>query len=414
MSSKPPPAPRQSIRSALLGSYIVFAVIVLTVVAIFRAILTHGYDANLQEQVQILSHQGEDAIEDVRTTSRITAALTRRLSSPDEGLESFDASGNRVAAVGLMTNRPAGAMRTTSTWLPGVGNASQALTPVNEPGGWVRGTISSGRIASAVRQLDIGLAVGVGIALAAGALGANFLASRASDRVEYTLARMRDFTADAAHELRGPLMAITSNAELVVPRRDETDEQPLANIRLAARQMAEIMNDLLLLARSEDATDDVLYAVDLCACIDRLAHFYEHESKTRSISLSVRHVERATVYGNPDHLYRILDNLVRNAFRYTPNGGSVEIVQAGDRNSIFVGVTDTGIGIDPDAFEKIFERFWRADASRSTAGSGLGLAIARSLARRHGGEIYVQSRRGSGSTFTLRLPRRPVSVARLN
>jgi two-component system, OmpR family, manganese sensing sensor histidine kinase len=409
-SNKRSLTPRHSIQYALFSSYAVFGLILLSIAGIVYVLLGHVYSLRLQEQALILSHLGEDAVEDVGRASQIRPALVRYLTSPDEGLEFFDARGRRIVALGLMEHLPAGPLNKARTRLPDGATGIQAITPVKDPPGWVRSTISDSRIAAALRPLDVGLAAGVVIALVVAVFAGSLLANQAVSRIEYTLDRMREFTADAAHELRGPLMAIMNNVEELSSHEERGNDRYLSNIRLAAGQMVAMMNDLLLLARSEEPGHIVVYAVDLSDCVERLVRSFEGEANGRNISVNVqRGTEHQTIYGNPDQIYRILENLLRNAFRYTADGGSIEIKQLAAHHFMIVAVTDTGIGIAPDALEKIFERFWRADAARNTPGSGLGLAIARNLARRHGGDIYVDSVPGRGSTFSLQLPYRPPS-----
>ncbi len=117
---------------------------------------------------------------------------------------------------------------------------------------------------------------------------------------------------------------------------------------------------------------------------------------------------RARVYGDPPEIDRILGNLLDNAIRFTPAGGSVDVACAPERGGFSVRVRDTGIGISADDLPKIFERFWRSDPVRSgDTGSGLGLAIVRALVRRHGGEVSARSTAGHGSEFAVWLPAQP-------
>jgi len=116
----------------------------------------------------------------------------------------------------------------------------------------------------------------------------------------------------------------------------------------------------------------------------------------------------ATVRGDAAALRRAIGNLVENAVKYTPRGGKVELGLTVEDGAAVVSVADTGIGVEPADAERIFEPFVRLDAARSrdTGGAGLGLAIARSVVVAHGGTLTVESRAGSGSRFTIRLPRR--------
>jgi signal transduction histidine kinase len=116
------------------------------------------------------------------------------------------------------------------------------------------------------------------------------------------------------------------------------------------------------------------------------------------------------VYGNPTQVERILVNLIENALNYTPRGGHVSVAVEPTRTATLIVVRDTGIGIAPEHVERIFDRFWRVEQARSQGGSGLGLAIARALARRHGGDVKVESRPGAGSEFVASFPIRPARV----
>jgi signal transduction histidine kinase len=126
----------------------------------------------------------------------------------------------------------------------------------------------------------------------------------------------------------------------------------------------------------------------------------------KKISLNVHALQPAVVQGDRDSLYRVFSNLLQNALRYTDSGGSVDINMANDSGQARVSVTDTGIGMSSEDLARIFDRFYRADKSRSRAagGSGLGLAIVKSICEYHKGSISVQSVEGKGSTFTVKLP----------
>ena len=127
---------------------------------------------------------------------------------------------------------------------------------------------------------------------------------------------------------------------------------------------------------------------------------------SHSVKLRIGPVEVAQVQGDPDHLRRLLLNLVDNGIKYTPPGGSVEISLRMDEKSAILRVSDTGIGIAKEDQEKIFRRFYRTTAARAQgeSGAGLGLAIARSIVEAHGGRMQVESAMGQGSIFTVFLP----------
>jgi two-component system, OmpR family, manganese sensing sensor histidine kinase len=174
--------------------------------------------------------------------------------------------------------------------------------------------------------------------------------------------------------------------------------------------MSRITSDLLLLAGADRSLERELFVVDLAAILKKLAERYSAQFAEAGVGLDVTAEKTAVVYGNPDQIERILANLIENALRYTPRGGSVSVEAEHSRSAILIVVRDTGIGIAPEHLERIFDRFWRAEQARSQGGSGLGLAIARALARRHGGDVTVESRLGAGSEFVASFPVRPARV----
>jgi signal transduction histidine kinase len=231
------------------------------------------------------------------------------------------------------------------------------------------------------------------------------ITGRSFVRVEEALKRVDRFTADAAHELRTPLSVIANNAdELAFDREDEAGRQRrLLHIRGAARQMRDLMDGLLILARADRGTALDLHVLDLGACVAEIAALYMPAATAAGVALVVYSEPKITFYGQPEQIERILGNLVENALRCTLPGGTIEVTGRAERNMAVIRVKDTGAGISSEFQEKIFDRFWRGPDERVLSGSGLGLAIARSLARAHGGDVTVESRLGEGSLFTVRL-----------
>ncbi len=377
--------------------------VVLAVAAIFvHLLVAREYRLNVAERLAIVAHDGEEALEHLAPGKPMEPALARVLGSPDEGLAWFDLHGHRVAASGM-----------TATDDAAVENLRVHEKRAN---GWIRATISNGRVSTALRQLDLGLAIGTVIAMLAGGLIITAISARAIARIESALQRVYRFTGDAAHELRTPLAVITNNADRLAfdPGGDVGHERSLANIRQAARQMRELMDGLLILARADEGITQDLHAIDIGACVEAVARTYRAEAAARGLIVTVDSEPNQTIYGQPEQVARIIGNLVENALRYTSAGGSIDITCKGERGSAVIAVSDTGAGIDPGSLERIFDRFWRADGARVGEGTGLGLAIARSLARAHGGDVWVKSRQGEGSTFTVRLPLRPQRIGGLS
>jgi len=327
----------------------------------------------------------------------------------DTHLESvtwFDSARHPVAHEGdvpKITQPPVAGVpiKTNSVW------AECAATPY----GLVRATVRLDRDRHALVRADLGLVVGFLVALIAATFGGKYLASRAIVRVVASMRAQRDFTADAAHELRGPLAALRSNADASL--RDDADlplvhRTRLETIEATARDMSRTVDDLLLLARAETPLADELFAIDLEQRIGQAVDARRAIARSRGVALAVTPSSRARIYGNPTEIDRVLGNLIDNAVRFTAAGGSVDVATSAERGGFVVVVRDTGVGIAAQDLPKIFARFWRGDPARSgETGTGLGLAIVRALVRRHGGDIAVQSTLGRGSEFAVWFPQRP-------
>ncbi len=226
-------------------------------------------------------------------------------------------------------------------------------------------------------------------------------------RLEAAFGEMQRFTADAAHELRTPLTALRGGIEIALRAERSPDEyrRVLASSIEEVDHLIRLAEDLLLLSRSTVGITAARQPVDLEAvCLEAL-ELGVRLAKGKGVTVSMGATAPAVVQGDSGALRRALLNLVDNAVKYTPAGGSVVISLGRTQESVALVVEDTGIGIDPADTKRIFEPFVRLDAGRNrdTGGSGLGLAIARSIVVAHGGTLEVESRPGGGSRFTIRL-----------
>jgi two-component system OmpR family sensor kinase len=234
-------------------------------------------------------------------------------------------------------------------------------------------------------------------------------------------ARMRAFLADAAHELRTPLTSIRGYAELFrrgADRRPEDLATAMRRIEQESARMGVLVDDLLLLARSDegrplarDAVDLVALATDACA--DAAA-----TAPDRSVSLDAP--APAVVTGDRDRLRQVVANLVGNALVHTPAGTPVDVgvrrVDGPAGARVELAVADRGPGLTPEEAARVFDRFWRADASRTRAsgGAGLGLAVVDAVVRAHGGSVAVHQRLGGGAVFVVTLPESAVPASSEN
>ncbi|WP_420880074.1 sensor histidine kinase [Rhodococcus sp. (in: high G+C Gram-positive bacteria)] len=220
--------------------------------------------------------------------------------------------------------------------------------------------------------------------------------------------RMRRFVADASHELRTPLATIRGFAELYRQGASTDPEMVLSRIEGQAQRMGLLVEDLLLLARMDAQRPFDRHPVDLLAVAADAVHDARARSPQRRIMLEILpNSEPAEVLGDDARLRQVVGNLLGNALDHTPENTDVTVRVGTDGADAVVEVADTGPGLDGDDAARVFERFYRADASRTRAsgGSGLGLSIVAAIVAAHGGTVGVDSAPGKGATFRVRLPR---------
>jgi heavy metal sensor kinase len=228
------------------------------------------------------------------------------------------------------------------------------------------------------------------------------------DRLEAGVSARRALVADASHELRTPLASMRAELDVSLrdPERTPAERATLESVREDVIRMSRTVDNLLTLARADEgALELVRGPVELDRAVESVVATLHGLADARGVTL-IGSGRGGTVQADEQRLTQALTNLVENAIKYTAPGGEVVISswRAGERAG--VSVVDTGTGIPVQDLERIFDRFYRADPSRGreSGGSGLGLAICQEIATAHGGRISVQSKEGSGSTFTLTLP----------
>jgi heavy metal sensor kinase len=230
-------------------------------------------------------------------------------------------------------------------------------------------------------------------------------------RLEASVRRMTQFTADASHELRTPVSLIRTTAEVAVLKRDRAAPEyleALDDILEEAERTSQVVDSLMLLARTDSGKEalDCIEA-DACAIVQSASEQGERLARNRGVAFHTDLPQSPVpIQADAEALRRALLILMDNAAKYTPRGGSVRVGLWRASGFAVASVSDTGIGIDPDDIPRIFDRFWRADKARSReqGGAGLGLSIAKWIVDRHGGSIAVESELGKGSVFTIRLP----------
>ncbi|HEX2315421.1 MAG TPA: HAMP domain-containing sensor histidine kinase [Thermomonospora sp.] len=302
------------------------------------------------------------------------------------------------------------------------------LTAIEETAGAIAAGDLSRRVPNADPRTEVGRLAGslngmlAQIESAFRARGASEFTARESER------RMRRFVADAGHELRTPLTAIRGFAELYrqgAARSPDELDQLIRRIEDAAARMGLLVDDLLLLARLDRQRPIDRRPVDLLAVAAEAVQEARVLAPGRDIELSVSGGMAYQVMGDEPRLRQVLANLLSNAVTHTPEGTPVEVrLRPGvppetlllpprgtppGTPTVVCEVTDQGPGLTPEQAERVFERFYRADESRSRedGGSGLGLAIVAALVAAHGGAVQVDSTPGEGSTFRVILPLAP-------
>jgi two-component system OmpR family sensor kinase len=238
-------------------------------------------------------------------------------------------------------------------------------------------------------------------------------------RLEQSFASLRRFTADASHELKTPLMVLRAGVEraLVHPATPSEILQSLDETLAQINQMTEMVENLLTLARADEGRAPL--AVEECDLREVVADVAETAGILgEEAGVTAGHTMPETPVRLAVDRHRIREmllNIVTNAIKYTPRGGSLALALEENVDAVTFTVRDTGIGIAAGDLPHIFERFWRADPARSRTGDrpgvGLGLAIAKWIAEAHGGSITVQSRPGRGTMFIIRLPKARVNVS---
>ncbi|MCL5774320.1 MAG: heavy metal sensor histidine kinase [Firmicutes bacterium] len=225
-------------------------------------------------------------------------------------------------------------------------------------------------------------------------------------RLEDSFTRLSQFSADLAHELRTPINNLMGEAEVVLSRARTSGEymQVLESSLEEYRRLSGMIESMLFLASAENSEariDKSLF--DARKEIKTVLEFYNVLAGEKGVETT--YAGQALLYADRILFQRALGNLLSNAVRYTPRGGKIDIsVRQSDDQSAEVGVSDTGSGIEPEHLPRIFDRFYRADPSRSgySPGTGLGLAIVKSIMDLHGGTVTVQSLPGKGTTVTLK------------
>ena len=223
-------------------------------------------------------------------------------------------------------------------------------------------------------------------------------------RLEESFTRLSQFSADLAHELRTPIAILRGEAEgaLTKPRTSEQYRDVIESSLEELQRLSAMIDNLLFLARAETSGAFNRTYFDGRAAIDKVREFYEAVAQDQGVEI-VCHGD-GEVYAEPVLFRRALFNLITNALRFTPSGGSITVSLDRRNGGSKISVADTGCGISSQHVPHVFNRFFRGDAPRSAQGTGLGLAIVKSIMQIHDGDVSVQSELDKGTVVTLAFP----------
>lgn len=349
----------------------------------------------------------------------VPETVANSLAPTNQGVEWFNAQGQLIVQDGkLFPQAPLPSpLDTDGAWTQ-VGTIRSFSLPVYggtttapaDPLGYVRASESTVHLEAELRHLQGGLALGVMIVSGLATLGGLWLTQQSLKPVLETLAQLKQFTADASHELRNPLTAMRASLAVMQSHPERihpADTEKLQAMASAATQMSQLVEDLLLLARldrqvSNRRTGAVIALDEL---LEDLVMLYRDRAAQQQITLTLDLQANADINGDASQLQRLFSNLIANGIQYTQAGGTVTVRLHRSPSQAVVTVQDTGIGIATEHLPHLFDRFWRVDQSRShhEGGSGLGLAIVQAVTQRHGGTLTVSSEPGRGTTFTVHL-----------
>jgi two-component system, OmpR family, manganese sensing sensor histidine kinase len=412
------------IKLRLSLTYLVVISIILAIFAVgMRVLYYQVLHQKIIEELNLVAESVIDNIEldenrltfDQELIDRHQTHLKTPVLTPEHNLELFDRQGHLLNKLGKFSSDLPFSFDNFEQVLPGSSRFQYVTVPLIEIDtelavGYIRVSQSLAPIDASINKLDLGLVCGICLTLIISSLGAIWLTRQAIKPAEKSFQQLQQFTADASHELRSPLMAIMSNVSVALKYPEGIrviDIAKFQSIASATNQMRRLIEDLLWLARNNSGADrSYTKVVDLSEILANIIETYKSIADNKQLEIKSRLTKNSLLLGDSLELQRAFANLLENAIFYNQIGGSISIELIQKRRFIVVTFSDTGIGINTENLPKIFDRFWRADSSRTQweGGSGLGLAIVKDIITRHQGQIKVTSKKNVGSCFIIQLP----------
>lgn len=229
------------------------------------------------------------------------------------------------------------------------------------------------------------------------------------DRISALMTSMRNMTDDIAHELRSPVtrMRVSAEVTLTAQASQAEFEAALADTIEECDRLLVLINTMLDISETEAGVEKLrLSNVDLNVLVQEAVDFVQLPADDRRVELCFESCEDAVVKGDPEKIKRAVLNVAVNAVKYSPSGGLVALSTENADNEVILSVRDSGPGIAAADLPRVFDRFFRADKSRTEPGSGLGLSMTQAIVRAHGGKVTIESCPGQGTTVRIVLPRR--------
>jgi heavy metal sensor kinase len=228
------------------------------------------------------------------------------------------------------------------------------------------------------------------------------------ERIQTLLTEIKEMSDNIAHDLKSPITRIRGIAEVTLTTGKSLSEYEnmAASTIEECDRLLDMINTMLMISKAESGVHHLSRdEIDLKGLVQEACELFGPSAEDKGVTLSCTVPDRTRLIGDNQMIQRMLSNLLDNAIKYTPSGGSAFVSVSESDMQAFVSIKDTGIGISPNDLSRIFDRFYRCDQSRSEAGIGLGLSLARAIARAHGGDITVTSAPDQGSAFTVILPK---------